>query len=107
MAVLRDEKGRIVKGSQALNPSSKRIKGVKKRAQEAMEKYGIHPLDFLASVVANKKESTKNRIASAKELMDRAYGKSPVYVENDVRLNDSDNKISIEIVDPKDSKEKE
>jgi len=105
MTIKRDEKGRIVKGSSALNPSKERQKSVKKRAKEAMEKYNIHPLDFLASVIANSKETTKNRITSAKELMDRAYGKSPVYVESDVRLNDADNKISIEIIDPTDPKD--
>ena len=64
------------------NPNG-RPSGVKQKAKDACEKHGVDPLDFFASVVADKKAPLKEQIACAKELADRMYGKAPQFIETE------------------------
>jgi len=88
--VLRDEKGRIVKGSGPLNPVGhpKTVAHIRELAQEwteeAIEKLGWHMRNA---------EKDRDQIEAARELLNRGWGKPSTSVEIQHENGDSQSKL--------------
>lgn len=98
--IKRNSKGQFEKGSSG-NPLGRK-KGIRAKAIEACEKYGIDPLNYMAEVLADTSASTKDRMAAARELADRMYGKA-VQLNENYEYDMTDREVKIMFVEAEDA----
>ena len=94
MATKRNEKGQFIKGSAPISPG--RPAGVRKKAEEYCAKYNVHPLEFMAKLLADNKASNRDKLTAAQELSNRLYGKPTQHVTQETTVEVKD-KITEEV----------
>lgn len=87
----RNKDGTFAKGYRPV--SDGRPRGVRKRAKEACEKFGVDPLFFMAELLADKEASNKDKLTAAKELCDRIWGKAIQQTINETNVT-TNNEVS-------------
>lgn len=73
---------------------------ITKEIKEIARSHGVAAVKALANIMNSKKEMSGARIAAAKELLDRGFGKSPQPVDGDGQGGPIQHALTVRFVKP-------
>ena len=82
---MRDDKGRWIKGAASPNPGGR--PAVMGNLREAAREYSQEALETLASVMRDPEAPPAARVASARELLDRGFGRAVQAVDVNTKVD--------------------